>query len=87
MNVKEARAEFILTMEDACIESCEHDSKDGWEHNITIAADAYALQAHVDACERVGIASTADKNRTFPYVVCGDGWYCDKAKRIEELGR
>ena len=43
MNVEEARAEFILTMEDACIESCEHDSKDGWEHNITIAADAYAL--------------------------------------------
>ena len=43
MNVEEARAEFILTMEDACIESCEHDSKDGWEHNITIAADAYAM--------------------------------------------
>ena len=43
MNTKEARAEFILTLEDACIESCDHDSKDGWEHNITIAADAYAL--------------------------------------------
>ncbi len=49
---------------------------------VMAAADAYARAAHVDACEKVGIANAADKDRTFPYIVCGDGWYCDKGLAI-----
>ena len=47
------------------------------------AIDAYALAAHVDACQREGPPpSYADMYFT---PKCGDGWYCDKAKEIEEL--
>ena len=85
MNVEEARAEFILTMEDACIESCDHDSKDGWEHNITIAADAYGaareLKGHVDAC---GAYQPVHPNAPESGPACGDGWLCDGGKAIEE---
>ena len=53
------REAFLEAMEDACIESCEHNSKDVAEHNITIAADAYAaaerLDEHVRTCgEMIG---------------------------------
>ena len=92
MNVEEARAEFILTMEDACIESCDHDSKDGWEHNITIAADAYGaareLRGHVDAChDAAGRVSITGKGLGAKFRECGDGWLCAKAREIEELGK
>ena len=73
MNVKEARAEFILTMEDACIESCEHNSKDSAEHNITIAADAYAL-------------AVMDEASALPPFGSGIAWH-GLRKEIEEMGR
>ena len=80
MNSEEARAEFILTMEDACIESCEHNSQDFAEHNITIAADVYALAVHVDACHLRDSPFLRDAG---DWTKCGDGWYCDKGKEIE----
>ena len=73
------REAFLEAMEDACIESCEHNSKDVAEHNITIAADAYAaaerLDEHVKTCEVTGmIVGESDVTKN-----CGDGWYCEDA--------
>ena len=47
-------------------------------------ADAYALAAHVDACEEfIYKASVAEYTSSQPISEkqrCGDDWYCDEAK-------
>ena len=48
--------------------------------SIMEAADAYALAAHVDACGRV--CSELDRIDA----LCGEGWYCEDGREIEELG-
>ncbi len=78
---EEARAAFLEAMEDACIESCEHNSKDVAEHNITIAADAYALAAHVDACTEVLMVDGKS------WLCGGARGYCKRAKAIQQLGQ
>ena len=81
--VEEAREAFLEAMEDACIESCEHSSKDMGEHNITIAADvlgaARELRGHLRACERTGWNETDPQEH-----YCGDNYLCDVAKKLEE---
>ena len=49
------------------------------------AVDAYAaaraLAAHVEACRNWKYADPAGASQA----QCGEGWLCEKAKRIEEL--
>ena len=52
-------------------------------HRIMKFADAYALAAHVAMCK-----AGASWRREGPGKRCGDGWYCDEAKRyIKEAAR
>ena len=55
---------------------------------ILDAADAYALAAHVATCEaqerrvdRTGAEMAEFNENQITYHRCGDGWYCDGAKR------
>ncbi len=72
--------------------SFEVDSDNPPYTEIMRLADAYAaaraLAAHVDACIW-HMTPKDDHNINMEYVVtrCGDGWYCEKAKAIQELGR
>ena len=54
--------------------------------DVMNAVDAYGaareLKGHVGACNKWRYPATADHA-----LYCGDGWLCDKAKEIEELGR
>ncbi len=50
------------------------------------AADAYALTAHVDACERYEWNDEQAYNvKRGAAPKCGDGWLCPQAKEIKEL--
>ena len=65
------------------------DSSNG--EKVIQLADAYgatrALAAHVEACiERCDDRASRDAGFQF-HTDCGDGWYCEKGKEIEELGR
>ena len=54
------------------------------------AVRAGFLAAHVGACLQVkpDLPSNATLvQRTGSLIRCGDGWYCEKAKEIEELGK
>ncbi len=76
--IEEMREAFLEAMDDTCIEGCEHHgSKYFQEHNITIAADAYALQAHVDVCRKYNTGQ-------WPIKHCGDGWYCNESLTYKE---
>ena len=55
------------------------------------AVRAALLVAHVEACGdcvEVGeLPSDARGHAASVYTYCGDRWYCDKAKAIQELGK
>ena len=78
MNVEEAWAGVTDTM--------ILEDKRGWSQvEIESAVRAYGaareLKGHVDACGRV--CSELDRLDA----LCGDGWLCEDAREIEELGK
>ncbi len=50
------------------------------------AVRAAMLATHVDACMMLGPQPLLE-NAGQPRASCGDGWYCNRAKEIQELGR
>jgi hypothetical protein len=85
MSVEEARAALdvqVILLRDGV------SNPDAQGYAIMEAADAYALAArlagHVDAC---GAAGRTASGKGWRRRECGDGWYCEKAKEIQELGR
>ena len=58
------------------------DSTNG--EKVRQLADAYALAAHVEACEEEAHDRAAIRANGSLAAKCGDRWYCAKAK---ELGR
>ncbi len=84
MRIEEARAALVVSLREC--RSYERyrkkHNKDGPCTSCLKAADAYALAAHVDACEmKEWFAPGPDSGAWHD---CGDGWYCDGAR---ELGR
>ena len=53
--------------------------------DLNAAVRAGFLVAHVGACEEKELFKLP--NHRLDVRSCGDGWLCDKAKEIEELGK
>ena len=70
-----------MTVDEArkALEQLGYEEWQGYEE-VMRRADAYALAAHVEACIRDDTDGAGEWARR-----CGDGWYCENAKRIEEL--
>ena len=83
MSIQEARQALEETIEQ---EQGSRETLGQYVNRVLEAADAYAqaraLAAHVDACEKYGGGAFGKSA-----VDCGDGWYCEVAKEIEQLGR
>ncbi len=86
VTIAEARAKAVSHIE-ALITVAKGGARLRQAHvdNAYAALDAYALEAHVQACVKghVGDLSTSPEH----YQGCGDGWFCDKAREIERTPR
>ncbi len=87
MSIQEAREAL---MDQWFAPLIEHDG-----NKFAAALDAYGaareLKGHVDACKNFiyknAVTQYASSQAFSEKRYCGDGWLCDDAREIEELGR
>ena len=84
MSVEEARAALEMKAQHYGTLCAAHSVDAGAYRALIEAGDAYALAAHIEACQRRELVTKG--NLTYHDRLCGNGWLCERAEAIKGLG-